>query len=337
MVIRRGKDGYYGIVTTRLFAYAETLPIEELASPGMLSKLAEFGVGLVAAVRPWDISACAALVEAARGSSVDLRIWPMVEDDHGRWLNVENVFRFRAMVEAIDATLASADREAPPGLLLDLEMPHACMHAWTTMPARDLVPDIARSALRWRNLDVGPDGAWLEEIGKRRLVDVAVPPMLAWDDPRWSGWSRLMGLPRLDFASSISPMAYTTLLSGYSRGFIGRAFSTRMLRAISRETRACWGARSAVSIGCVGTGALGNETTYGGPEQLYEDARIARTTGIDTLSVFDLGGMVRREGLEPWLRAFRDGANTESKGPTTPTSLVGRAARLALRGVARFG
>jgi hypothetical protein len=104
-------------------------------------------------------------------------------------------------------------------------------------------------------------------------------------------------------------MAYTTLFAGYSRGLIDRPRAVRMLAAIAKRTIAGWGERAAISLGCVGTGALGNEATYARVEELYEDARVAASYGISTLSAFDLGGMVRRGGAEVWLDAFAAGAN----------------------------
>lgn len=324
------------------FAYAETLPLQELVSTRQVfPALARAGVGLVAAVRPWDMHIAPRLWHAAREVGVALRVWPMIEDEHGRWLSVHNVGRFRAMVGALDelltATLPASERV---DLLLDLEMPHDRMQAWSVLPMRAVCTDVARHALAWRKIAPAPeDDAWLAGLRDTRAVDVAVPPMLAWDDPDRSGWSRVMGLPRLAFASTVSPMAYTTLLAGYSRGVIHRARAKRMLAAIAHETCAQWGTRAALSLGCIGTGALGNEATYKGPDDLREDARIARAAGIETLSIFDLGGMVRRGGADEWLSAFaagvREGAR-EHAGRHVPT-LVGRAARVVLRGVSRLG
>ena len=51
-------------------------------------------------------------------------------------------------------------------------------------------------------------------------------------------------------------------------------------------------------------GALGDEPRYRDPSELAVDVAVARAGGVETLNLFDLGGVLRRGPAEAWLEAL---------------------------------
>jgi hypothetical protein len=116
---------------------------------------------------------------------------------------------------------------------------------------------------------------------------------------------RLLGTP----ASALpvdghSVMAYTSLLEGWSRGLLGRRRAEAALVGCARLARWRFGARAGLSLGTVGTGAFGDEPCYRDVGELRRDVSLSLSAGISDLSLFDLGGVVRRGPAEAWLEAL---------------------------------
>ena len=103
---------------------------------------------------------------------------------------------------------------------------------------------------------------------------------------------------------SHSVMAYTSLFEGWSRGLVGRRRAEWMLSLCARSARTRWGTRASLSLGAVGTGAFGDEPTYRSPAELTRDVAIARAASITDLSLFELGGLLRRAPAQAWLEAL---------------------------------
>ena len=134
-------------------------------------------------------------------------------------------------------------------------------------------------------------------------VSTAVMPLLAAELA--GDWvQRLLGTPAELPVDHHSVMAYTSLVEGWSRGWVSRRGAERLLAATARLARVRFGARAGLSLGCVGVGAFGDEPCYRDPRELARDVAIARRAGIDELSLFDLGGAVRRGPVEAWLDAL---------------------------------
>jgi hypothetical protein len=57
----------------------------------------------------------------------------------------------------------------------------------------------------------------------------------------------------------------------------------------------------------VGTGAFGDEPSYRSVDELRRDVAIATAAGITDLSLFDLGGILRRGPAAAWLEALAGG------------------------------
>ncbi|MCA9625043.1 MAG: hypothetical protein KC731_38725, partial [Myxococcales bacterium] len=102
----------------------------------------------------------------------------------------------------------------------------------------------------------------------------------------------------------VSPMLYTSMVEGYSRGALARADVLALLGWAARHHRERLGGRASVSLGVVGHGILGDEPRYRGPRELAADVAIALHAGIDHLALFSLGGILDRPPVEAWLDAF---------------------------------
>jgi hypothetical protein len=91
-----------------------------------------------------------------------------------------------------------------------------------------------------------------------------------------------------------------------------RSDALTLLDATTRFAVRHWGARAGVSLGTVGTGAFEDEPTYRSPDELRADAKVARAAGARALTLFDLGGVVRRAPAEAWLAAFTEAARDDT-------------------------
>jgi len=269
--------------------WCETLPHGEVAALGPL--LARERIDLLLAVRPAQLDGLDALVRELRDTGVFVGLWPMLDDADGRWASVASCAKFVAFTDEVVRRAPSADE-----IVIDLEPPVETMVKWkSSRPsyrrsgpgAFDLARDTYRDHIvRWRH---------------DRRVTTAVLPMLVFGG-QWV--QKLVGTPSDLPVDRHSVMAYTSLFEGWSRGLLSRRRSETLLVACARFARKRFGERAALSLGVVGVGAFGDEPSYRDPAELGRDVALATAAGIDELSVFDLGGMVRRGPIEAWLEAF---------------------------------
>src|SRR6476620_1173069 len=80
--------------------YSETLPYEEVTRPRTIELLRRYALEIVLAVRPWQIEELTRVAMTLRDEGIALSVWPMVEDEHGRWASVHNASRFFELVRA---------------------------------------------------------------------------------------------------------------------------------------------------------------------------------------------------------------------------------------------
>jgi hypothetical protein len=175
----------------------------------------------------------------------------------------------------------------------------------------------------------------LEALGVAVVAAVAPPVLL--DGHAGRACERLLGTPVSDPAphwARVSAMLYSSILEGWSRGFVDRAAARALVGWGCAATRARFGAeRAGACLGAVGVGALGDEPVYRSPDELADDVAIARACGVDDLALFELAGVLakaRTEGPaapERWLAAF-----VETPAGAAPPPLP-RAARAALAGL----
>ncbi|MDQ3365470.1 MAG: hypothetical protein M3680_08585 [Myxococcota bacterium] len=261
----------------------------------MIDLLARFRVDLLLAVRPWQLAEVRDVVRRVQDAGVFVALWPMLADADGRWASASSSTAFVGFADELLACVPFADE-----LAIDLEPPFrdlarwkAGRPTWRQTPSSRTYHD-ARATLiaaveRWRS---------------DRRITTAVLPLLAVE---WRGqWlQRALGTPATDLAvERHSVMAYTSLFEGWSRGLVDRTRAERLLAVTARLTRSRFGAKAALSLGTVGPGAFGDEPGYRDPGELARDVALARAAGIQEISLFDLGGVIRRAPAERWFEAL---------------------------------
>ncbi len=275
--------------------WCETLPYEELVRSAVVELVAARGLDLLLAVRPWQLAEVGDVVRRFRDRGVFVAVWPMLDDADGRWVSAASAPAFIAFADAVLAEVPFADE-----LVLDLEPPKAQLEKWkdwrptwrqTPSPSRyhDARDALGEATHRWR---------------RGRRITTAILPLLALE-VRGEWMQRAVGTPAtmLD-VDRHSVMAYTSLLEGWSRGVVNRRRAELLLAATARLTKYRFGEVAGLSLGAVGIGAFEDEPQYRGPAELARDVAIATAAGITELSLFELGGVLRRGPAEAWLEAF---------------------------------
>lgn len=289
--------------TSSRAVFVEDMAAAELVKPATVKLLVDHGLSAIASVRPWNVDETLAARRTLEAAGVPVTLWPMLADAAGRWVNVRTVAEMRRFVDGLVERARGLPDGGPLRVLLDLEPP---------------IDDV-RAVLASRNLvALGRLMRLLSAAGGARELDglvrsialaggeasAALVPFVLADGPL-GGVSRLLGVPAA--RGTFDPawiMAYTTLLAGYSRGYIDRPGATRVLTEIARRARRVFGPGAALALGCVGRGALGDEAVYRDVDELSEDVNIAVREGIHRLALFDLGGVLARGAPERWLQAF---------------------------------
>jgi hypothetical protein len=289
--------------------WSEEVPYARLAEPALLAELAARGLDLCVAVTPERADAAAGIVRACRDAGVGVALWPMLDDADGRWASAGNALQFRDFTSALLSQLQSAGA-LPDELAIDLEPP--------IRRVRQLLRGDPRPLATRNRSSIEPFRTLLSEITSLGVHPIAAAvPMTAVGARSGPGWERLLGTPVEGLAfDRVSVMAYSSLFEGYSRGFLDRADARVVLYRLAVGAAARFGSRASISLGCVGAGALGDESTYRSPGELADDVSLARAAGVDDLALFDLGGLLARAPLGPWLDAFCQAAPGEAPVPT---------------------
>jgi hypothetical protein len=312
--------------------YAETLSPREAASTKNLALLSRWGCDLVLAVRPPHKGEIAEAVARIEDAGLAVALWPMIEDERGRWPSARNASAWIEFSEEVIRRVENggAHRRVKE-VLFDLEPPFGTVRALT--PGHFSASPLAKLAR--------PD----LERGTRALVDhreslrargvvvsAAVVPLCVFS----THWERALGTPVRAIAPDLpSVMAYTTIYEGWSRRVFSRSDALALLDATTRFAVRHWGARAGVSLGTVGTGAFEDEPTYRSPDEVRADAWVARDAGARALTLFDLGGVVRRGPADAWLAALTEPARDASH-PRVPVATSRRMA-LFVRGLSGGG
>jgi hypothetical protein len=275
--------------------WCETVPYDELVRPAVVDLVARARLDLLLAVRPWQLDEVGDVVRTFQSRGVFVAVWPMLANDDGRWLNARSS---RAFIQFADAVLEAAPNADE--LVLDLEPAIAQLAKWKQLrPTWRQTPSPNRYH-HARDALIEATRRW----STQHRITTAILPLLAFE-LRGEWMQRAVGTPATSLAiDRHSIMAYTSLLEGWSRGLVNRRRSELALAACARFARRRFAARSALSLGTVGVGAFGDEPSYRSPAELQRDVAIAVSAGIDELSLFDLGGILRRPPAEAWLEAF---------------------------------
>ena len=299
--------------------WCETLPLDELADPALLARLAGRGLELLAAVRPPDLAAVPTLLARAADAGVYVGLWPMLADDDGRWASAHNAERFCAFAEEVVARA-----EGSPALrevAVDLEPPFGMVSRLVSRTSSAALPRspfarLAPARARFVRL--------VERLRGRGLaVSAAVLPMVLFEGAGGvGGWQRLLATP-VDGVpwSHVSVMAYTSLFEGWSLRTVTRRSASSLLAECCRRAKDRYGEAAGVSLGAVHTGAFGDEPTYRGPAELRDDVAVARAEGVDDVTLFDLAGVLRRPPADAWFDALDAPPATESPRSRRATTL----------------
>ncbi len=291
-----------------------------------MALLRRFDLDPIVAVWPSTAEGAASILRRYEDAGLRPAVWPMLDDAEGRWVNADNLGAFTDYVERL------ADALAPSEMVLDLEPAIARVKA-----------SLGEGSLHFKKLSLAGGGeafararaalvALVDRLHARGLrVSAAVPAPVLLDSIRGPRpYQEQLGTPvdgpRWDH---VSPMLYSSILEGWSRGALRRADARALTAALASMTRERHPEIGGASLGAVGVGAFGDEPVYRGPEELRDDVGLARAAGLDDLALFDLGGVLHRPPAEAWLEAF-----TEAPALPGPPGLTLRAR--ALLGAARL-
>lgn len=278
--------------------YSEHVPYSSIDT-SLLASLAKRRIELAVAVQPSGLSpALEAMVARAGAAGVQLVLWPLLDDAHGRWLNHRNVREFEAHTAQVIRAAPNVRR-----MVLDLEPPidwtraalrGALGRAWSQRPTE-------ASAVR----DDPRAQGFASRLRQRGLtVDAVVPPVFAFG----SSWERWLGTPvRAYGCARVEVMAYTSLFEGYTAGLVDRTVARDLLATIAHR---CAGLGQAVALGVVGGGALGDERAYRDVHELRDDVALCQHAGIQALALYALDGILMRGTPDPWLDAFVQPSDT---------------------------
>lgn len=289
--------------------WCELLPPRALTSA--LKPLGHRGIDLIAAVRGDEVGDVPELLRACDGEGVRCGLWPMLADAEGRWPSRANVARFSEYASRLLDRVPSSVNA--PDLAFDLEPPIGMVsRVFSSQGAGAWSPAVAGGPVAW-----GAAVARFEALAGRVRASgaeafAAVVPMCLYDPERETGgWQRAMGTPVDDVGwDRATVMLYTSIFEGWSRGALSREDARYLLVDGCRRTRSRFGPRGGVSLGAVSTGALGDEPTYRGPDELADDVALCVAEGVDDITLFDYAGVLRRGPAEAWLDAL-----TASPGP----------------------
>ena len=325
--------------------WCETLPYEALASREVCDLLARYDLEVLVAVTPALRSGAARVFRTLADRGIHAAVWPMIDDAEGRWASSATLTTYVAFVDDLTAELARANVTVDE-VAIDLEPPFAAAKAashgaWLgpVRTALALREDFRSASTSLRS--------FVERLGEGTRVSCAAVPLVLLDEAQKPPSSppgaayvpaverpffqALLGTPvdGVQFGS-VSIMAYTTILEGWSRGVLDRRASVGVLGECARLARVRYASRASISLGTVGVGAFTDEPIYRSPVELVEDVAMARAHGVDDLSLFDLGGIVRRGPPEAWLEAF-----VSNEGPRVALPRRVRLGSACLRALAR--
>lgn len=297
-----------------------------------------------------DLGAMARALKSCSQDGIGLGLWPLLEDGEGYWPSVGNAALFARRALDVLEFARHADLRIST-LAIDLEPALAFKRAVLGGP----LPGRLSRLTRARAAALTPSGQeqWqdsqriysqlvssLEERGIESFA-IAVPPVMLDIAGGTDAWQRIFSVPVMGpgFAT-VSPMIYSSILRQALPGNSARLARALVLEASRHAARAP--VSTCVSLGVVGpaadggTGKLGDERCYEGPEDLAVDVGLVRSAGLDDLALFSLEGVLGRERPEEWLAVFAgDGAPPSKKVGDRAARSLAHMGTLALSTVSR--
>lgn len=258
------------------------------------------------------IDELALTLRALDAHGVATALWPMLDHREGRWASAHNGAIFAQYTRRLIAELRAREC-AVRAVIVDIEPPIDVMQRWLHR-ARARFDARARESVDHRSvpaIDQRVQGdralaALFDELTRQGVrVGAAMVPTDLLGAPVGRSVEWLLGLPNGDVPyEPASAMLYTSMFEGYSRGWISRARALALLRRGARAALARFGPRAEISLGLLGTGALGDEPTYRAIDELREDVSAVRIEGVERLALFDLRGLLQRPEPAAWLDAL---------------------------------
>jgi hypothetical protein len=314
--------------------WCETVPCEALSEPSVRALLRRFAVAPIVAVFPsTSVADLARALAELEGEGLPVSVWPMLADGDGRWANAGNAEAFARFTLSLVEELARLGR-SPSEVAIDLEP-----------SIEDLRPSASKVAIHARFLRLSTDRGSFSRARERLRalgdalrergvgVSAAAPPTALLDPSRGESrpFQELLGTPVDGLLwDHVSVMLYTSIIEGWSRGVLRREDTRALLGALAALAVARFGEQAGVSLGAVGVGAFGDEPVYRSVDELADDVAIALAAGALDLTLFELGGVLRRKDPEAWLEAFtRAEPAPRVPAPTLRIRAVLQAARLA--------
>ena len=248
-----------------------------------------------------------ALAREATARGIELRVWPLVEPEHGYWAGARNAARFRAGALAVLSAWERAGLR-PAWLVVDLEPP------WDDAAALD-------RALRARRFDADALArlrpirsseydtaareydALVRDCHRRgvRVLATTLPFVVDAAGPARRAVERALGVVVEPVAwDRVTLQVYRTLFETLLPAAL---VSPALVRGYARSARHVYGAeRAGLDLGLVGGGVV-PARAYHGPHDLALDLAAARAEGVATeaIAVFGLDAMLQRAPLGPWL------------------------------------
>jgi hypothetical protein len=234
----------------------------------------------------------------------------MLANAEGRWASAHNGDAFARYVRRLLAELRAREC-AVSAVMIDIEPPIDVMQRWLDRARSTLRASAPKGAKSVPAIAQRIDGdralaELFDELTRQGVrVGAAMVPtdLLGELAARSVEW--VFGLPNGDVSyEPASAMLYTSMLEGYSRGWISRARARALLRRGATRALARYQSRAEVSLGLVATGALGDEPVYRSPDELADDVSLVRALGVERIALFDLRGVLQRPAPERWLDAL---------------------------------
>ncbi len=251
-----------------------------------------------------NVSALACL----RESGVEIAFWILLKPDDGYFPNERNMSVFCSHAKEIVSKAVEAG-VTPDYVAVDLEMPADQIFGLFNASPVGKLKGVVR--LLRENIDpirfVSARENLSEFVGWVRSRGIkTIAAILPWVALELEGQGNLIQ----NFMETpvgginwdvISPMWYSSMFEGSTKGIISQQVANRMAFESSLGLRFRYGDKAGISVGVTGTGILGTEKTFESVGELVESIGAALAAGIRDISVYNLEGVVTRDDPEIWM------------------------------------
>lgn len=246
-------------------------------------------IEVIVAVQPSTLSTLREVMQGLRDRGIPASVWPMLENDAGRWLSNGTAEAFVPFLTQVEHQLGPASEHA---YVIDIEPHFAVLQAL----AQRRVPPLPRYGKPSAEL-----AAWAQAArGRGATLRTANMPTQVFAPLRRT-MNALFGLPLVE-APHHNVMLYSSMIAGIGR--VSRRTTERIMHAVLNAGKQHFGSALGVSLGTVGPGAFGDEPCYRSADELRRDMMIAKAHQVAEIALFDLGGIVRSKMPEAWLEAL---------------------------------